>query len=69
MYRILLIVVVLIVYGSLYPWDLHSSQLAARAQKELIVGSDRAIMLNPVGRVPADDKEIMLRVRTGPQGP
>lgn len=30
LYRILLIVVVLIVYGSLYPWDFHSSQLAAR---------------------------------------
>ena len=29
MYRLLLIVVVLIVYGSLYPWDFHSAQLAA----------------------------------------
>ena len=29
MYRILLIVIVLIVYGSLYPWDFHSTQLAA----------------------------------------
>ena len=29
MYRILLIVIALIVYGSLYPWDFHSTQLAA----------------------------------------
>ena len=29
MYRILLIVVAIIVYGSLYPWDFHSTQLAA----------------------------------------
>ena len=29
MYRILLIVIVIIVYGSLYPWDFHSTQLAA----------------------------------------
>ena len=29
MYRILLIVIVLIVYGSLYPGDFHSTQLAA----------------------------------------
>jgi hypothetical protein len=28
LYRILLIVIALIVYGSLYPWDFHSSQLA-----------------------------------------
>ena len=29
MYRLFLIVVALIVYGSLYPWDFHSAQLAA----------------------------------------
>jgi VanZ family protein len=29
LYRILLIVIALIVYGSLYPWDFHSPQLAA----------------------------------------
>lgn len=29
MYRILLIVIALIVYGSLYPWDFHSAHLAA----------------------------------------
>ena len=29
LYRILLIVIVLIVYGSLYPWEFHSTQLAA----------------------------------------
>jgi len=29
LYRILLIVIALIVYGSLYPWDFHSSQLGA----------------------------------------
>jgi len=29
LYRVLLIVVVVIVYGSLYPWDFHSTQLAA----------------------------------------
>ncbi len=29
MYRILLIVIALIVYGSLYPWEFHSTQLAA----------------------------------------
>jgi VanZ family protein len=29
LYRILLIVIALIVYGSLYPWDFHSTQLAA----------------------------------------
>ena len=29
MYRVLLIVFVVIVYGSLYPWDFHSTQLAA----------------------------------------
>jgi VanZ family protein len=29
LYRILLIVIALIVYGSLYPWEFHSSQLAA----------------------------------------
>jgi VanZ family protein len=29
LYRILLIVLALIVYGSLYPWDFHSTQLAA----------------------------------------
>ena len=29
LYRILLIVIVLIVYGSLYPWDFHSTQLGA----------------------------------------
>ena len=28
MYRILLIVIALIVYGSLYPWEFHSTQLA-----------------------------------------
>jgi VanZ family protein len=28
LYRILLIVIALIVYGSLYPWDFHSTQLA-----------------------------------------
>ena len=28
MYRVLLIVIALIVYGSLYPWDFHSAQLA-----------------------------------------
>jgi VanZ family protein len=28
-YRILLIVIALILYGSLYPWDFHSTQLAA----------------------------------------
>jgi VanZ family protein len=29
LYRILLIVIVLIVYGSLYPWDFHSISLGA----------------------------------------
>ena len=29
LYRILLIVIALIVYGSLYPWEFHSTQLAA----------------------------------------
>ena len=29
MYRVLLIVIAVIVYGSLYPWDFHSAQLAA----------------------------------------
>ena len=29
LYRVLLIVIVVIVYGSLYPWDFHSTQLAA----------------------------------------
>ena len=29
MYRVLLIVIAIIVYGSLYPWDFHSAQLAA----------------------------------------
>jgi VanZ family protein len=29
LYRILLIVIALILYGSLYPWDFHSTQLAA----------------------------------------
>ena len=29
MYRVLLIVILVIVYGSLYPWDFHSTQLAA----------------------------------------
>lgn len=29
LYRLFLIVIALIVYGSLYPWDFHSSQLAA----------------------------------------
>ena len=29
LYRVLLIVIALIVYGSLYPWDFHSAQLAA----------------------------------------
>src|ERR1700676_4719121 len=29
LYRLFLIVVALIVYGSLYPWDFHSAQLAA----------------------------------------
>ena len=29
MYRILLLVIALIVYGSLYPWDFHPAQLAA----------------------------------------
>jgi hypothetical protein len=29
MYRILLIVIALIVYGPLYPWDFHPTQLAA----------------------------------------
>jgi hypothetical protein len=29
LYRIFLIVIVLIVYGSLYPWDFHSTQLTA----------------------------------------
>jgi len=29
LYRILLIMIALIVYGSLYPWDFHSTQLAA----------------------------------------
>lgn len=29
MYRIFLIVIALVVYGSLYPWDFHSAQLAA----------------------------------------
>ena len=29
MYRILLIVIAVIVYGSLYPWEFHSTQLAA----------------------------------------
>lgn len=28
LYRVLLIVIVVIVYGSLYPWDFHSAQLA-----------------------------------------
>ena len=29
MYRVLVIVIAVIVYGSLYPWDFHSTQLAA----------------------------------------
>src|SRR5271155_2568555 len=29
LYRALVIVIALIVYGSLYPWDFHSTQLAA----------------------------------------
>jgi VanZ family protein len=29
LYRVVLIVIALIVYGSLYPWDFHSTQLAA----------------------------------------
>jgi glycopeptide antibiotics resistance protein/uncharacterized membrane protein YhdT len=29
LYRIFLLVIVIIVYGSLYPWDFHSTQLAA----------------------------------------
>lgn len=36
MYRIWLIVIAVIVYGSLYPWDFHSKQLPASAPRILV---------------------------------
>lgn len=48
LYRILLIVIALIVYGSLYPWEFHSTQLAASPLWVLIhswpMGIDRFLI-------------------------
>ena len=43
MYRVLLIVIAVIVYGSLYPWDFHSAQLAASPLWVLIHSWPRVI--------------------------